>query len=247
MPKLNEQDKEFLLSLKEQFGGGEDYFGYWKFNKVNNDANSYFNSYINSPGVQRILDNQKTWWEGRHPYKQWYSNFDQNTSQFLKNGLANNLTTYTFDGYPLQSSKFSGPKGSGLLIGNLSNLSDKWPPYNWILGHETSHGKWPYYFNGAQREALDQNTNTEKNHHDEYQKEKYADIQGLKYLMYKLGIYDARSNKNATEQHVKLLRKKYPHLRPLKQMNDKQVVFQLNNVAQNNTDHSLYTSSGGKL
>ena len=64
--------------------------------------------------------------------------------------------------------------------------------------------------------------------------EKLADIQGLKYLFYKEGIYDVRKNKDITTQQIQKLRKKYPKLRPFKQMNNKQIQFQLNHVAMNN-------------
>ena len=104
--------------------------------------------------------------------------------------------------------------------------------------HEYSHGKQPILFKGwrkgsSQKEALDQNKNTGPGH-DSMDDEKLADIQGLKYLFYKEGIYDVRKNKDITTQQIQRLRKKYPKLRPFKQMNNKQIQFQLNHVAMNN-------------
>ena len=84
----------------------------------------------------------------------------------------------------------------------------------------------------AQAEALNQNTNTEAGH-DSLQNEKHADNWGLKYLLYKEGIYDARDDKDITIEQVKKLRKLYPELRPFKQMTDKEIQFQINHVAYN--------------
>ena len=125
-----------------------------------------------------------------------------------------------------------------VFVGRRGVMSDF--PYNFAVGHEYAHGKnplsmlrnTPFHKESAQTEALNQNTNTEAGH-DSHQDEKHADNWGLKYLLYKEGIYDARSNKDITIEQVKKLRKLYPNLRPFKQMTDKEIQFQINNVAYN--------------
>ena len=57
----------------------------------------------------------------------------------------------------------------------------------------------------------------------------------MKYLLFKEGIYDVRDNQDITIEQVQQLREKYPELRPLQQMTDEEVVFQINNVASNNS------------
>ena len=91
----------------------------------------------------------------------------------------------------------------------------------------------PFKQGSAQAEALEMNTNTKKGH-DSYEYEKHADNWGLKYLLYKEGIYDARENKDITVDQIKKLRQKYSELRPFKQMTDEQIQFQLNHVASIN-------------
>lgn len=51
------------------------------------------------------------------------------------------------------------------------------------------------------------------------------------------------------KEQIQQLRKKYPNLRPLKQMTDKQLMFMLNHVAMNNvnTDRHLMAKKGNKL
>lgn len=215
----------------------------WDIVKGNNEVNDWFNSYINSPGFQRILNNQSNWWKQRHPYR-----------KFLKNplvgqvkGYYNVAQKYTPNYYiakdlPVELSKsvtrYDQPdrfthNSRDIVVGAYGNTF----PFNFAEMHEYSHAKEPISFEGwpkggAQKEALDQNKNT-KPGHDSKDNEKLADIQGLKYLFYKEGIYDVRKNKDITIQQIQKLRKKYPNLRPFKQMNNNQVQFQLNNVAMN--------------
>ena len=35
----------------------------WDIVKGSSEVNNFFNSYINSPGFKRIINNQKTWWK----------------------------------------------------------------------------------------------------------------------------------------------------------------------------------------
>lgn len=46
----------------------------WDIVKGSSEVNNFFNSYINSSGFKRIINNQKTWWKKRHPYRKWIKN-----------------------------------------------------------------------------------------------------------------------------------------------------------------------------
>lgn len=212
------------------------------------DANNYFNSYLKSQGIKRILNNQKSWWEARHPYRKWYGSYDPSTKDqnpFGKIGkgiLQKNIeftSTYNTPLYitdlPSESSAYYPTFKFGFV--GTDNSSGEYPK-SFVEGHEIAHGKYnlPSAKDSAQMEALQQNTKTKKNGHDELWNEKHSDLWGLRYLLYKEGIYDSRGNKNITPKQVEQLKKKYPKLRPFQQMNTKQIVFQLNNVASTNNN-----------
>ena len=245
---LSQEDKDILWLFNEKFGANSsknEYFDYWKFQKGSPEVNNFFNSYLKSKGVQRILNNQDKWWESRHPYRKWYSNPDIGTRERLEYMQKINPYFYTANMYTDMSTANTHLKlpEKTIIVGRNEDF-DKQFPYNFTVGHEYAHGKNPFKFNlgkifaskSAQAEALNQNTNT-KPGHDSLQEEKYADNWGLKYLLYKEGIYDARSDKDVTTDQIKKLRKLYPNLRPFKQMNDKEIQFQLNHVAYNKIDN----------
>lgn len=215
----------------------------WNIVKGNNEVNDFFNSYINSEGFNRIINNQENWWKARHPYRKfWKSPLTGQVTGYYK--WANKYTPnyYIAKDLPIELSKsvtrWDQPNrrtynARDIVVGAWG---DEYP-FNFAAMHEYSHAKQPISFKGwleggSQKEALDQNKNT-KPGHDSMDDEKLADIQGLKYLFYKEGIYDVRKNKDITTQQIQKLRKKYPKLRPFKQMNNKQIQFQLNHVAMN--------------
>lgn len=179
----------------------------------------YFQSYINSEGFNRILQNQKNWYSGKD------SQTDKLQKSYSKS-KKNPPKVFTLDMYPETS--FYKPVSHTAFVGDRRQND-----VNYInaLGHEVSHGMSPYpiYF-AAQDSILKRNTNTDPGH-DSRPSEKLADIWGLKYLLYKEGIYDSRENKNITEEQVQKLREKYPNLRQFKQMDNKEIVFQLNHIA----------------
>lgn len=246
---LSQEDKNRLWDFHEEFGADrskEHYFNFWNFQKGSQEVSNYFNSYLNSPGFRRIINNQNKWWESRHPYRKWYSNPDKGTQAWFNAARKVNPHIYTVDMYSNQSMVTHNPKVRGqrsIFIGRR----DSEFPYQFVVGHEYLHGKAPFNVFGknplfnpqsAQAEALKQNTNTESGH-DSQQDEKHADNWVLKYLFYKEGIYDSRSNKDITVDQVKQLRQKYPNLRPFQQMSDDQIVFQMNNVAYKNNNNFL--------
>lgn len=252
---LSKEDKDILWQFRGTFGhdnkGQDEYFNYWQFQRGDDDVNNYFNSYIGSPGFKRIINNQNKWWKKRHPYRRWYSSPDpyNRTKKWFEVAKEVKPSVYTVDMYqnmsfasypsPLQPTRavFIG-RGSSRVPN--SEIDEKFP-YTFMAGHEYLHGKSPLYLgfpasfwdDSAQAEALAMNQNTQINKHDELEREKHADIWGLKYLLFKEGIYDSRSKKDITLKQVQQLRKKYPKLRPLQQMTDEQIVFMLNHVAQN--------------
>jgi len=189
---------------------------------------NYFKSYVNSEGYDRIMNNQEQWWEKRHPIRKWVNfNEEMDAAKAVKNATnKHNYPVFLLDF--MGGKDFTSMKTNNAYVGR-DNYTPPTFPYtftvDFTLGHEHAHSNFPYFFDfpyvSAQKEALKQNTNTNltedevSNKHDSREEEKWADLWGLKYLLYKEGIYDSRSTKNATPEHIKKLRKKYPKLRPL--------------------------------
>lgn len=240
--QLTQEDSSRLWELNPYFGfnsSKEKYFNTWDFEKENTEVNDYFNSYLKSEGVDRILDNQNEWWKQRHPYKKFFSNSDWGTRRWLNAASKTNPYYYTYGNYGDFSAAYSSPSMDNSII-TVGRIASRQFPYNFIEGHEFLHGKTPMgMFNqipispkSAQYEALQQNTNTTPGHNSRLE-EKHADNWGLKYLFFKEGIYDARSQQDITLEQVRKLRERYPTLRPFKQMTDEEVQFQINHVASN--------------
>ena len=259
--QLTKEDSTRLLELKPRFVGNdasdEHFWNFSKFKIDDSDVSEYFKDYLNSKGFQRIINNQNNWWYKRHPFRKWYSNPDRGTKNWFQIAAQKEPRIIITDNYPEISFTHTYPGNNSVVI--VGNRESEEFPFKFTLAHEYTHAKSPRNWfaepqnfdpKSAQYEVLKQNINTEQNKHDELQYEKHADIWGLKYLLYKEGIYDSRSNKDITEKEVQQLREKYPNLRPLKQMNNKEVVFQLNHVAvndQNTNRKPLYARKGKKL
>lgn len=262
---LNSQDSTLLLNIKPAFStrqSEEEYFDDWKFQKDSSDVAEFFTSYLESPGFDRILKNQKEWWKQRHPYRKWIQSYDRDggTYSYFKASKTLQPIVYTVD----MPSSLSFQTNTETEDGNRQPVSfvgtweDSEFPFNFVLGHEYWHGKTPrsfgelrrFYSGSGQQEALQQNTNTNQDGHDEKEYEKHADKQGLIYLLYKDGIYDARSDKDITIEQVKQAREKYPNLRPFQQMTDEQIQFQINNVAHHKhpmQESATYARCGNRL
>lgn len=212
------------------------------------EVREYFKSYVNSEGFDRILNNQNEWWENRHPYRKFYQSSETNkTKRYTQKHFP--PVVFSLDMYAEQS--WYKPGQHTAFVGD--RMSEAWNDdgydftHDQALGHEISHGMGVTYTNG-QKEALDQNQNTKINQHDEYRSEKHADLWGLRYMLYKEGIYDSRSNQDITVEEIQKLRDKYPNLRSFKQMTNEELMFQLNHVAQNNNiqDSDIYYAKQGK-
>lgn len=205
------------------------------------EATEWLKSYVNSDGFQRIRKNQKNWWEARHPYRK-YLYFLKEDKRKINNYVDNindnvdKTHNFVLDGYPEQS--FAHPYiGRTFTFKREVGEDEKYPFYETQM-HEIDHlfNTPAVHYDTINTEVLDQNTNTKKNHHDEYRDEKHSDNIGVKYLLFKEDIYDARSNKDVTPEQIQQLREKYPELRFLQQLNNEEAAFQINNVAQNTTN-----------
>lgn len=208
------------------------------------DVTEWLKSYVNSEGFDRVRKNQESWWKKRHPYQKILfpilnieNSNDLNRYQQNINNHADKMLNYVLDGYPEMS--FSRPYEGSTFTFKPRIEEDKEFPFDFAQMHEFDH-----LFNSAASsystinfEAMEQNTNTKKGH-DSRPIEKHSDIIGLKYLLYKEGIYDARGGNDITPEQIGELRKKYPKLRPLIQMDDKKAAWMLNHVAQNTTNEN---------
>lgn len=212
----------------------------------------WIKSYVNSAGYDRIMQNQSTWWTNRHPYRKLLDlGRHLNGAKILRENVNKGVKPAMFDLDFYTTLSFAQPNSKTTYTGTYD--SNKFP-YNFVTAHELSHlynNGMATWSNNANGEALLQNTNTEEGH-DSLPKEKHSDILGLKYLLYKEGIYDARGKEDVTEKQVKQLREKYPELRPLIQMSDDKAAWMINHVASNNTSKSSnifteYAKYGGLL
>ena len=143
------------------------------------------------------------------------------------------------------STHYNNGDVSVIGVGNALTPDTEFPlPFT--VAHEMLHKYNPTY-PGLEMDAIEQNQNTERNSHDELWFEKHSDIEGLRYLLYKEGIYDSRGKKDATAEDIKKLREKYPELRPLLQMDDEKAAWMINHVADANEeiDMSNIAASGG--
>lgn len=221
-----------------------------RLNDEGDAIRKYFADYVKSEGYERIINNQYDWWKSRHPYRKWITTksnissepgvfgFGKGLGYYVQEDYNNrdkNQKIFALTGYPSMS--FHSP-GVGTFIYKSpiredgTQMYDERFPGSFVLGHEYAH-RFPFIYRGNM-EALEQNKNTEPGHDSKYE-EKQADMWGLKYLLFTEGIYDSRSNKDVTPNQVRKLRKKYPGLRPLKQMDDKKAAWMLNNVTYNKT------------
>ncbi len=221
------------------------------------DVIDFFNSYGSSEGFNRIRENQKNWWLKRHPYRKiWQfgpktalnaTNWLQDRMAGLNNGTADGI--YDLDTYTETSVMRSGNGHGAITVGTIDG--PEWP-YLFALPHEIAHitnlAGFATPSGSVQAEALEQNTNTQEGH-DSRPSEKHSDIEALRYMLFKEGIYDSRGNEDATAEDIKKLREKYPKLRPLIQMDDEKAAWMINHVADadKKIDMSNIAATGGSL
>ncbi|MBP3201278.1 MAG: hypothetical protein J6M39_06485 [Lachnospiraceae bacterium] len=228
--KTEEDAKKYLIKdgIRESIGAQE--------------VADYFNSYANSPGFQRIIDNQISWGQKRHPYRKIYNpnytklGFSNAARQFRNTLLDKPMTTFgVFDmnSYPGMGFNYRQYAPYNHIIINAAgnpflNQQKEQFPYWYELTHEMLHD---YNFTGdGQGEALDQNKNTNSGH-DSWRNEKHSDLEALRFMLYKYNIYDSRDDKDAKAEDIKKLRELFPKLRPLEQMDDETAAWMINHVA----------------
>lgn len=137
-----------------------------------------------------------------------------------------------------------------------------------VEGHEFSHASLPmFWWDGFGRNDMHKYYNknggpendTEMDYekydikHDANHKERQADKDGVRYLLYKLGIYDSRGTTDVTKEQIQQLRKwakdNNYYIRMLEQSDDDQVVWLLNHIAKapSKPQTTFYAKAGGKL
>ena len=214
----------------------------------------YFRSYANSEGAQRILNNQLKWYSSYHPIRdRWYGRIIYGNPENGGKNAINQLSILDNNGVfdledDVRISKHRSDHNNvatfiGVYAPNYGEYryeDDYEYPEGFVLPHELMHRLNDNVLHGAQSEALNQNRNTIINSHDEFNDEKYGDLQGLKFLLYDNGIYDSRGNKDATADDIEKLRQLYPYLRPLQQMDNEKAAWMINHVVDNNNIKNDY-------
>ena len=178
----------------------------------------FFKSYVESPGYKRVISNQTEYLKESPQYDLQAIDEEIDKSKIF---YTNEYPEYSF-AKPFLHHAFvkTGWDGKG---------SNKLPiPF--IEAHEFAHTV--PHINYVQEKLVKNNTNTNSGH-DSRSNEKHADIWGLKYLLYKEGVHDVRTGEPVTKEHIEKLRKKYPKLRPLQQMDNEKTAWMLNYIAQN--------------
>jgi hypothetical protein len=216
------------------------------------DIIKYYTSYANSPGIERIRKNQLQWglengWGKGNTREEREKDIKENWQQdvdFVKNfaKYINNQTVFDTD-INSALSYHAGTSQYGYSIVGTKG-TDKFP-YEATMAHEIAHQFNPVVWGvGA---GILNTINTERNGHDEYEHEKHSDKEMLMYLLAKEGIYDSRGYKDCTPEDIAKLRKKYPSLRPLLQMDDEQAAFIINHIAGIENQESLYGNHIGNI
>ena len=214
----------------------------------------YFRSYANSEGAQRILNNQLKWYSSYHPIRdRWYGRMIYGNPENGGKNAINQLSTLDSNGVfdledDVRASKHRSDHNHvatfiGVYAPNYGEYryeDDYEYPEGLVLPHELMHRLNDNVLHGAQSEALNQNRNAIINGHDEFNDEKYGDLQGLKFLLYDNGIYDSRGNKDATADDIEKLRQLYPYLRPLQQMDNEKAAWMINHVVDNSNFRNDY-------
>lgn len=215
------------------------------------DVKDFFSTFAKSAGMDAIKKNQKEYISKRYPYYKEISDSDIDES-FVR---ISNLMSGSGDDKILDLGDL-GSVMSRNFGQRIIGVSDKnWSPYygysrvpmDFTLAHEISHDS-DTIMPGNDLISRE-NKGAERNGHDERVNEKRADINGVRYLLYKNGIIDQRGGGKVKKHHIRKLRKLYPGLRPLVQMDDEQIASMLNLIADsgNGVDMSNIASDGGFL
>lgn len=216
------------------------------------DIIKYYASFAESPGIERIRRNQLQWglengWGKGRTLEERKKDIQENWQQdvdFVKNFAKHASDQDIFD--VDINSGLSYHVGSGNFgYSIVGTKGTKEFPYEATMAHEIAHQFNPVVWGvGA---GILNTINTGRNGHDEYEHEKHSDKEMLMYLLAKEGIYDSRGYRNCTPEDIAKLRKKYPSLRPLVQMDDEQAAFIINHIASAGDQESLYGNHTGNI
>ena len=248
--KENKDIKPYLVEYRNASEYTEDFAEQrnLRYDPNAKDVKDFFKSYINSEGFDRIIKNQENWYNKRYPNrsKVFPVNTDKLKENFKRNIENDKTRIFNFNDHPERSQWFDRVD----VIFRTTFPGDKEEEgisNDFILGHEYGHSKDKGTYTNGQKRALELNINVEKNKHDERKDEKHSDVWGLKYLLYKQGIYDSRGKKDATREDISKLRKLYPELRIFKQFEkDDDLANYINIIADNRkTDFSNKMKYGG--
>lgn len=220
--------------------GGEDYLAGLgvRESRGAQEVADYFNSYANSPGIDRIIKNQgkQVSWIKRYDYTKSARDLRNNLKTYpMSKAGSFDVDTYAEGGENIYkgSAKTKTGKTIHVKINQDKPFVDDDYEYWFTLPHELTHDY--NYTKGGQKASLDKNQNTAPGH-DSWDFEKHSDLEALRFMLYKYGIYDSRGTKDATPEDIQKLRDKYPDIRPLKQMDNEKAAWMINNVADNTTN-----------
>lgn len=233
---------------------GEDALGYYNYaigNRyipdnfaVDKEVMDFFRNYANSKGYERISKNLNkeavlTDWLFQNP-----NSSKLNILSRLSNPSFLDPSTYESNSKTLTK---VNPKGFGDLgrlsiVGTKPSSKSNNYPIDFIRGHERFHvndgadNMWRSKYKLLDENYIVPKENNPNYEHDSKYNEREADINGLKFLLHKSGIYDVTGEKDMNLEQAKRLREAYPDLRPLQYMNDDQVVKLINTITYNNVN-----------
>lgn len=229
--------------------GGEENDAFWK-------------RYADSPGFERIKENQRKWLENQNLPKDLIQSITKNDNTFykeLEDNIKNLDADFLYTDRPSKNSfaqtvseeDQSDYNKSFYVIGTQDSYDDEnkiFFPAISTEAHEYYHLVDPHVFDAnletTQNKILDLNQNTQLsenavyNEHDAKNIEKAADIAALKKLLLDYNIYNVLGSEDATPEHIQKLRDIHPNLRSLLQMDNEQAAFMINHIAQNDNKNN---------
>lgn len=192
------------------------------------EPKEYFSQYLQSKGAKRIINNAYKWMDRYYsnPWNQaltklkiknnsYYGGIDNYKYLIPKAGYALDNSTYYYTSQTPHTLIEHNTRNPRDIVYSNPTYSDasmygtfrKWDT-NYTDAHEYGHvftSELP-----ITRPVIDLFGSVVPyipgNEHDSRLDEKYADLEALRYQLYKTGIYDSRSDKNVTPEHIQKMR-----------------------------------------
>lgn len=204
----------------------------------------FFDSWINSPEYKRrLVQNQ-------------YLNPDQIISN--RNVALGNLDFEMSDKYPTQASSPATSTSRGYV--NINPQDTGKFGFDTMKSHEISHviGSKPLWqnpnigFNTTEEDLIKQyRANPSSNAHDRLPEEMKADLDAVRYNMFKKGLYDISSGNPFTKEHLDkslpLLKEDSSFKRLFDQTGDDNFIQMMNTIASNKTNNTTMAQYGGLI